>query len=104
MNIDDRLLQEPNEAPPVHPHLIEHLRKKFPVTLYPADPRGGNYAEEQLCFHERQWGVAQVIDYLETLANSGQDETPKENPDELHRSEAESAGSDPRRPRTRERG
>lgn len=89
----DRVLKKSNENPPVHPHLIEHLREKFSLSL----PKNGQpTGESSLAWLSRASGQSEVIDYLETLINQG------DNPDEPFSTESESP--DPRRPGTRARG
>lgn len=98
----DAILRKADDNPPVHPHLIEHLREKFVFNLpvYPMGP-----AETALDWVANRQGEQRVIDYLATLVNTGQGVPQEENTKhELSRTEAESAGSDPRRPGTRERG
>lgn len=101
----DRILRKADENPPVHPHLIEHLREVFKVTTMNVVPAGLTMAEAAIAHNSVQVGQQALIDYLATLVNSGQGVPEEENrDDELPRTEAESAGSDPRRPGTRERG
>lgn len=98
----DAILRKADDNPPVHPHLIEHLREKFAIKLPTYLMGTGDCA---LQWVSRGQGQQEVIDYLATLVNPGQGVPEEENQrDELPRTEAESAGSDPRRPRTRERG
>lgn len=99
----DAILRKADDNPPVHPHLIEHLREKFAVKLPTWQVCNGEMALSHLA---GQQGEQRVIDYLATLVNTGQGLTSEEEntTHELPRTEAESAGTDPRRPGTRERG
>lgn len=84
------------EVPPVHPYLVAYLKGKFPISLFDGDPRDPLYPQLQAAFHERAVGAQQVIAYLEELSNRPVNVQEIEH--ELSRSEAESAGPDPRRP------
>lgn len=88
----DSVLSKSNENPPVHPHLIEHLREKF---SRPA-PYAGVSMEEAFRYQVMQAGHEAVIDYLESLVKQG------DTPDEFEQTEG--AGPDPRRPGSRARG
>lgn len=104
----DRILREPSDTPPVHPHLIEHLRETFKVTTMNVVPSRLSYAEAVMAHNSVQIGQQALIDYLATLVNTGQgltsEDLEEKKQDELSRTEAEGTGSDPRRPGTRERG
>lgn len=95
----DRILRKADEAPPVHPHLIEHLREKFPR------PNSGSLDPHEV-FADNWWqrGAEQVINYLSTLVKTGDEPSQKQETSyELSRAEAEDHGPDPRRPGTRDR-
>jgi hypothetical protein len=97
----DRVLRQADEHPPVHPHLIEHLREKFAIFIPGCDPRNpGGMAEQALLETGYMLGRQAVIDYLSTLVNTAQGSLHQENlADEFPRPKAESPGTDPFRAR-----
>jgi hypothetical protein len=86
--------------PPVHPDLVAHLRKVFPleVARYRETRTGDSHAERCLVTMVAYEGAASVIDYLASLLP-----TEQENPNVVHEAEGEYAGPDPRRPSSRGR-
>lgn len=88
----DKILGTPDDNPPVHPHLVEHLREKF------SRPAPSPFMSAETCHaqNHQQFGMEAVIDYLETLITKG------DTPDEPFPTEG--ASTDPRRPGTRSRG
>lgn len=87
--------------PPVHPHLVDHLRAAF-LQSVPPSPHplpGMTYSESNVFEAGRETGLHIVIDYLATLTPQYEaPETPTNVP-----SEAQGASPDSRRPGARER-
>lgn len=87
--------------PPVHPSLVDHLRKVFTPTRAPA-----KMSAEDSVFYVAAWqGEQAVIDYLSTLLPGPvREANEKENErNELLQAEDEHPGPDPRRPSSRSR-